>query len=470
MNVRRAAVALAAVLVLAALLVVFGPRLVDRQPLPSPRPWHVDITEVAGWDVMEDEYFLPDAARWQRVGEEVGPLVDLVNGAGRAGEPEGQQIPPAITVLLKLKDGSVFTVWMESPDDPDSAQINRCQADGAAVGADWPRIKARGLRGAAERLVQLRQEAEGASAAGSPTTTLAGGEEEESKALKEAPGFPLADVAYVEFRDGASGAPYTVRTPGWNARELEALLDRLASVELTGGLAQPLSGGLTLTVQLLDGGWSQYGVDEAERRAILWYAPAPPEGAEAVIASSGVVYSDQLADLIRSAARVTPVETNWADDFDAQAPDGLGFVLAYGIDAKNVIDTFSGTFTKDLISNLPPSSATAALELTPEEIAGIYQEMRDIGLSEYPQDFRLASKTPPACTPFQSYYLLVGVPGSGTILKEFRWDDSANDLRPEAQALHRLVERIRALIESKPEFKAMPPLRGGYASVRTPGC
>jgi len=159
---RRLTPALAAALVLVAVAVAFGPRLVDRQPLPTPRPWHLDIQEVAGWDVMEDEYFLADVAQWQPVEEEVASLVDLVDRAGRADEPEGQQIPPAITVLLKLKDGSVFTVWMESPDDPDSAQITRHQPDGAAA-ADWPRVKARGLRGAAERLVRVRQEAGGAS-------------------------------------------------------------------------------------------------------------------------------------------------------------------------------------------------------------------------------------------------------------------------------------------------------------------
>lgn len=463
----RAAATLAAVLVFAALLLVFGPRLVNRQPLPTPRTWHVDVWKVAGWDVMEDEYFLPEAAQWQPMGEEVARLVEVVNGAGRAGEPKAQQVPPEITVLLLLQDGSVFRVWIESPTDPDSAQISRLPGDADAVRADWPRIKARGLREAAERLVRLRREIGGASAVDRPPTTETSGEEER-EVVKEVPRFPVADVAYVAFRDGASGAPYAVRTPGWNAGELEVLLGRLADVELTGTAAQLLSGGVTLTVHLLDGGWALLGADEAEQRAFFSYAPAPAEGAEAEIETWGVVYSDELAELLGAAGRMTPAEADWAG-FAPEAPDGLGFILAYGFDARNVIDTFSGTFTKDLVSYLPPSGATAALELTAEQIAGIYREMRDIDLGAYPPDFRLASKTPPACTPFQSYYLLVGVAGSGTILKELRWDDSANDPRPEAQALHRLVERTRELIESAPEFKAMPPVRGGYAMAGTAG-
>ncbi len=453
---------LTAALALVVMLVVVGLCSACSEPLPTPRPWNVEIGEVVGWDVLEDEYFLPSAAQWQPVGEEVSSLVDLVNGAGRAGEPDAQQVPPEITVLLLLQDGSVFTVWIEAPNDPDSAQIQRGRGDGVPEEwADWPRIKAGGLREAAERLIRVRQEV-GSSPVSAPSTTAARHHPGTGANLGTAPRFSLADVAYIEFRDGASGAPFAIRTPGWNAGELQMLLGRLADVHLTGAAARPLSGGMTLTVHLLDGGWALYGADDEEQRAFLSYAPAPPEGAEATIASLDIVYSDDLAGLLRSAGGVMLDETRWTG-LDAEPPAELGFVLAYGVDAKNVMDTFSGTFTKDLVSYLAPSSATAALNLTDEEIAGIYREMRDIGHEDYPPDFRLASKPPPACTPFQSYYLLVGVAGSGSVLKEIRWDDSANDQRPEAQALHRLVERIRELIESKPEFKIMPPPRGGYA-------
>jgi hypothetical protein len=51
-----------------------------------------------------------------------------------------------------------------------------------------------------------------------------------------------------------------------------------------------------------------------------------------------------------------------------QIPPDFGFTAAYGVDARNVLDTFTGTFTKDIINPNKPNP-TVELRLTPEELA-----------------------------------------------------------------------------------------------------
>jgi hypothetical protein len=49
----------------------------------------------------------------------------------------------------------------------------------------------------------------------------------------------------------------------------------------------------------------------------------------------------------------------------AVQPADFGFVAAYGVGVRNQIDTFQGTFTKDIISQTKPNP-TVELRLTPE--------------------------------------------------------------------------------------------------------
>jgi len=125
----------------------------------------------------------------------------------------------------------------------------------------------------------------------------------------------------------------------------------------------------------------------------------------------------------------------------------------------NELDTSQETYTKDLVS-LP--SVTAHLELSQSEMTQIYEKMQSIGFFEYPSDF--AIKLPPGSvttivTPSQLYYFEVIV---NSTVKTLLWND--NILNPDAQAtqLRDLIQLIKSIIESKAEYKALPPASGGY--------
>src|SRR3990172_11203851 len=69
-------------------------------------------------------------------------------------------------------------------------------------------------------------------------------------------------------------------------------------------------------------------------------------------------------------------------------PDDFNFVLRFGIEAgmgsKNVLDTFKGTFTKDLVM---AGSVTTKLRLTNKEMQAIYEKMRDVEVWRYPEQY-----------------------------------------------------------------------------------
>ena len=68
-------------------------------------------------------------------------------------------------------------------------------------------------------------------------------------------------------------------------------------------------------------------------------------------------------------------------------PSGLaltGLVFAYGVGARNVLDTTRGTFTKDMISASP---ITISLELSAGDMARISEKMDEIGFFSYPSAF-----------------------------------------------------------------------------------
>lgn len=143
------------------------------------------------------------------------------------------------------------------------------------------------------------------------------------------------------------------------------------------------------------------------------------------------------------------------------AVSDFDFVFKYGYGAVpvNELDTFNGTYTKDMI--LEPS-ITVNLTLTPEEKTQIRQKMEEIDFFSYPDRYEVI--VPPGSpgsmvTPYPSYYFMVK---DGTIIKELLWGDSIRNADAQATELRRLIAFIQNIIESKEEYKRLPPTKGGY--------
>jgi hypothetical protein len=140
-----------------------------------------------------------------------------------------------------------------------------------------------------------------------------------------------------------------------------------------------------------------------------------------------------------------------------ERPTDFGFVFAYGVQARNVLDTFAARFTKDLISPYAPT-ATAVFDLTEEELGGVYKELRAIDILDYEAIFR-PDTGGVYKTPHETYYLRLR---AGGVWKEIYWDDEADSTSTEAVALRGVLQDVRRTIEEDARYKSLPPIQGGY--------
>jgi len=140
-------------------------------------------------------------------------------------------------------------------------------------------------------------------------------------------------------------------------------------------------------------------------------------------------------------------------------PSNFNMILKYGVGAGNELNTFEGTYTKDMIMDPP---ITVDISLSKEELDRIYQKMIEINFFGYPDQFSVF--VPPGqsfglATPHCSYYFRVEYDSK---VKELSWEDNITNPDKRADKLRELITLIRDIIESKEEYKQLPPPRGGY--------
>ena len=137
----------------------------------------------------------------------------------------------------------------------------------------------------------------------------------------------------------------------------------------------------------------------------------------------------------------------------------FNLIFKYGVTARNALNTFEGTYTKDMIMD---PSITVELSLTEEELDKIYQKMLDVDFFNYPDEFSV-SVSPlgltKMVTPYSSYYFKVEYDST---VKELSWDDEIVKRDEKADRLRELIRLIRDIIESKEEYKQLPEASGGY--------
>jgi hypothetical protein len=149
---------------------------------------------------------------------------------------------------------------------------------------------------------------------------------------------------------------------------------------------------------------------------------------------------------------------NPGTELPADMPGDFGLVMGYGVMARNILDTFGATFTKDLVS-AAPSTAGTTLHLSESKLREIYGLLRDMDATTFPVKY-VPPETGAFGTPYSSYYLRFRAGGK---LTEIRWDNYNFSQEKRALDLLRVMERIQSLIEATDEYKALPPIVGGYA-------
>lgn len=141
------------------------------------------------------------------------------------------------------------------------------------------------------------------------------------------------------------------------------------------------------------------------------------------------------------------------------SPDSRSFSLkfSYGVDARNVLNTFQNTYTKDLVTD---GTTTVAFELSDSELRSIDAKMVEIGFFSYPDTFVVpGADTLGYVTPHPTY--IFDVKDNETV-KHLYWSDCIVSQDTNAVKLRGLISSIVAIIQSNPKYSQLPPARGGY--------
>jgi len=154
---------------------------------------------------------------------------------------------------------------------------------------------------------------------------------------------------------------------------------------------------------------------------------------------------------VKKPATFPPVEPPQSASFN--------FVFRYGVTARNKLDTFGKTYTKDMVIDPP---VKIKMSLTDEEMNKIYQKMLEINFFDYPDEFSVTvpiGESTGMVTPCSSYYFKVS---DESRIKELSWDDCITNKNERADKLRKLIRYIESIIESKKEYKELPTPKGGY--------
>jgi hypothetical protein len=140
-------------------------------------------------------------------------------------------------------------------------------------------------------------------------------------------------------------------------------------------------------------------------------------------------------------------------------PEHFNFIFKYGPMAKNVLNTFNGTYTWDMVIDPP---VTINMTLTEDDLIRIFSKMIEINFFDYPEVFVVPQKDVYGYVePFDRYRFFVEYRG---FKKTVKWNAGAiyKKRNNEATALKELCNLIIEIIESKPEYKTLPKPRSGY--------
>jgi len=144
---------------------------------------------------------------------------------------------------------------------------------------------------------------------------------------------------------------------------------------------------------------------------------------------------------------LTPIPTPSPSRKPTPQSTSFNLIFRYGVGAKNELNTFDQTYTKDMV--LDPS-VTIKFKLTDNELSGIYQKINDLKLFDKNEE-----RTDGNMLPCSSYYLKVQI---DSIQKELSWNCRGKI----SDKLQQFTNYIIPIIESKQEYKELPTPKGGY--------
>lgn len=132
-------------------------------------------------------------------------------------------------------------------------------------------------------------------------------------------------------------------------------------------------------------------------------------------------------------------------------PEDFNFKLNYGFQGLQEIDTFSDTVKKDLVLD---GTIETSISLEQDEMETIYQHMMAMDIMEVELEVDGSCRSEPE--PVSRWKIVM----NGET-KSFHYTTlcPSNQLEKKFLQLERTIQEI---VEEKPEYKELPPVRGGY--------
>jgi hypothetical protein len=146
----------------------------------------------------------------------------------------------------------------------------------------------------------------------------------------------------------------------------------------------------------------------------------------------------------------------------AAMPDDFDFIVTYGLGGMNVMDTFKGVYTRDLIE---AGSADVPLQLSQQEMIQIYSEMKKINIMKYPYTYSPLRTVDSGLydrshvDPYYTYSLKLRINGR---YKEIYWKNENYSVIGNSNNLKEMISSIFSIVNTKEIIKSMPTPRGGY--------
>ncbi len=160
-------------------------------------------------------------------------------------------------------------------------------------------------------------------------------------------------------------------------------------------------------------------------------------------------------------SEIAMTECEWAETLPKSRPADFNLLFRYGYGSisKNELNTFNGTFTKDMVSDPP---VNIDFNVTDEDMDRIYRKMLEIDFFCYPDEFAVPlpeSGTVSMVDPSQGYYFMVTCDRK---VKVVRWEDKIMNENENATKLRALIRLIRGIIENRDEYRELPQPKGAY--------
>jgi hypothetical protein len=134
-------------------------------------------------------------------------------------------------------------------------------------------------------------------------------------------------------------------------------------------------------------------------------------------------------------------------------PQDVRIQFQYGF--RNMVDTFNGTLTKDLILD---GTISTSFWLTKAEQEAVLAEVQKEDFFHLPDTLFATPGVMVSPNPSPDF-LRVAANGEDKMVV---WFYPVDVTLPGGQSIQRVSEAVREIIESTPEYKELPAARGGY--------